>query len=176
MNVELKRIEKKIKDCLTQAGLEISPIIFFGYENDGVNDQVKYVIYENSRWSLVYYERGRSKFLITSDDMNDVVFRILLDSAKVAANKYCDRKNDVDIRRCQFKKTIEILQRVEVKWVERARNDFVDILKRHPYDDDVSQRLDLLRSLKLKGLTHEEAMKLSEEKYPKPKPEKNPEI
>ena len=67
MKAELKKIEKIISNYLEKINLAPPLNLFFGYGCGG-NDQVKYVLFENNEWSLVYYERGTSRALAKSQD------------------------------------------------------------------------------------------------------------
>ena len=68
MKAELKKIEKIISNYLERINLAPPLNLFLGYGCGG-NDQVKYVLFENNEWSLVYYERGTSRALAKSQDM-----------------------------------------------------------------------------------------------------------
>ena len=78
-----------------------------------------------------------------------------------------NRIRNQDSRKIAFTKQEELLRVLNPEWSERKKEEHLEILKGHPFDDLSGLRATYCGELRRKGLSEPEVKKLAYEKYPK---------
>jgi len=80
-----------------------------------------------------------------------------------------NRIKEEDSRRLSFSKQEELLGTLRIEWRDKKQKEHDRIIDYAPFDDLQNIRMDLFRELKNSGMSQVDAVKASEEKYPRPK-------
>ena len=74
-----------------------------------------------------------------------------------------------DSRRMTFNKQEELLGTLQMEWRDKKQKEHDRIIQNAPFDDLQDIRMDFFKKLKNNGVSYNEAIKASEDKYPRPK-------
>jgi len=119
---------------------------------------------------FVVTERGTEFERWLPQTMDDLLYRVIEGATWSMASQYelKHRIKGQDNRRISFAYQEELLGILNKDWRFRAFEKHTEILKKYPFDDHASERVDYLLVLKSKGMEHYEAWALACEKYPLP--------
>lgn len=142
----------------------------FGYSEDGARPHIEI---DARGLHYVAVERGQEQFRSTTRDQDELL-RLVFDG--VTFNLACsfELKNRVgarDSRRLLFSKQVELLAKLSPSWAARKVDDHIEILREHPFDDSVDERLALFTQLKGGGrISPDDAWQKACAAFPEPKP------
>lgn len=113
-------------------------------------------------YHYVIVERGQERSRITTQDIDELLFRIFQHvTFEIACSYELENRIEAqDNRRMLFQRQIELLTRLFKHWGERRTKEVEHILKKYPFDDMAATRVDLSKKI---GWTK------ACEKYPIPK-------
>jgi hypothetical protein len=137
--VTLARIQSRVKELATliQAPDDVLPT--FGTSEDSARPHVEVV------GELPYYvvvERGRELVREGFVDEHALLERIFgaVTFAMALRFEVQNRRGNEDGRRLLFARKLELLARLDPKWSERERACLLEILRVHPFSDDLQPR------------------------------------
>ena len=90
-------------------------------------------------FAYVVTERGRELERRETGDPDELLYWLVADVARDAAQRYelRHRRPGVDFRRLLFQKHVDLLAEICPAWAERTRLEYEEVLRRHPFVDDV---------------------------------------
>ena len=122
----------------------------------------------NGQLSLVYSDRGKiakSELALDIDHLLYLIFRDLTYFMAIEFN-YENPDKEIDIRRLQNKKQLELLGKLKEKWKDMEQENQAHTLKLFPFNDYEGKRQTYLRELLANGFLYKEALEKSFKRYP----------
>jgi hypothetical protein len=97
--------------------------------------------YDGSSYAYVITERGTELDRRETDDPDDILYWLVSDATREAAQKYelKHRASGVDFRRLLFERHVELMGYIRADWAVRKRTEYDRVLSRYPYCDGVLQ-------------------------------------
>ena len=94
--------------------------------------------HHGSTFAYVVTERGQELERRETSDPDELLYWLVADVARDAAQRFegKHRKPGVDFRRLYFQKHVELLSHFRPEWGERTRQEYEQVLERHPFSDD----------------------------------------
>jgi hypothetical protein len=119
------------------------------YNGWGIDAQ-PYVEADERGYHLVVWERGSEQERFTTDDLDELLYRIFDGVTFTMAVDYELRHRDEarDCRRITFRKQVELLNRLSPDWAAREAEDHARILSEHGFDDFSSRRVEYFVQLR----------------------------
>jgi len=124
---------------------------------------------ERPTYHFIVKERGiklEHKTTLNKDQILYWIFSYVV--SEITARPVEPRPRDEDPRRRLFARREEMMGKLNVDWQERKKEEHSNILYSHPFDDNVSKRVDLIVELRAGGMSAEQAYMMGVEKYPLP--------
>jgi len=159
----LKEIEIKINQMAKIIDAEKRLLPTYGYSMDFARPHIEV---DDRGIHFVVVERGKEQYRLTTDDIDEILFRVF--SGVISAMSYTyelkNRDETKDCRRMAFKKQEELLGMLNSEWKKEAE-------ERHravQFDDNASRRAKYFKELRDQGFLEKEIERLAYEKFPKP--------
>ncbi len=111
--------------------------IYFTEKNGDVWSDGKTITKEGETYTLIYVERGKIKETVVSDDVYDILYRIANDLTLESAFDYefIHRIPNKDGRRIAFPKQLEMIAKLDKRFVPILEKEQRDILLKRPFQD-----------------------------------------
>ena len=124
---------------------------------------------------FVVVERGQERERRTTNDPSELAYWIFDTVTFSMAVKFelHHRNEGEDFRRILFSKREELLAQLDSSWRSRLQAYLSQVLKRAPFDDQQSIRVQYYKQLRDDGADADKAWSLACEKYPLPDEEQN---
>ncbi|MDR0286750.1 MAG: immunity 63 family protein [Clostridiales bacterium] len=138
------QLEKNIVNLLQKAGIPESK---YDIKTGPVCQDGLYYEMHGGMYEIVYHdERGNINVLVKTEDQDELYYFIVKDIVKNYAIDY-EAKNRIkyqDFRRIYFDKALELIKKIDEKYCEKLQNEFNEILKDSPFDDNGSIQSDFV--------------------------------
>jgi hypothetical protein len=118
-------------------------------------------------FELVFTERGLEQ-VERYDSLDDLLWAVTWDMsfARAVEYEFHHRNRGVDARRQMFAHQLELLARIGPEAVARGEQRQQEILRDHPFDDQLARRADRWAELIDSGMPREEAVALATKEFP----------
>jgi Immunity protein 63 len=164
----LHEIEKLVRALAARIDAPEGVLPTFGHTEDGARPHVEV---DSRGFHYVVVERGQEQSRSTTPEQDELL-RLIFDTITFDLACSFEARNRVgarDTRRLLFSKQVELLAKLSPSWAARKVDDHIEILREHPFDDWVSERLDLFAQLKRGGrISPADAWQKACEKFPEP--------
>jgi hypothetical protein len=119
------------------AALDVSPY-YKRFATSPLGDASPHIEYDGHTYAYVIRERDDELERRETRDPDDVLYWLVSDTARESALRFelAHRVPGKDFRRLYFAKHVELLQNIRADWGHRKRQEYGNILKRHPYSDE----------------------------------------
>jgi hypothetical protein len=162
----LAEIEQEVRNLAERIGAPASILPTFGYSDDFARPHIEV---DSRGFHYVVLERGHEQYRATTRDKDELLWFVFKSITFWLAGDF-EVRNRVprrDTRRLIFSKQIELLAQVSPVWAARAVDDHLDILRKHPFDDLSSERLELSLTLRRGGhISAGQAWRIACERFP----------
>lgn len=119
---------------------------YYQFRNSDPNDPGTYIYSDKDGYHKDFVgDRGGLEIARIIENLDDIYYSICEHLSFTIARKY-EVKNRVkgqDTRRLMFSKQLEILQKVNLKYYQRCKEEIEKILKENPYDDELAKKFDV---------------------------------
>ena len=101
------------------------------------NDGSPHVEHYGRTYAYVVTERGEEVERRETNDRDQLLYWLVSDTTREAAQRYelTHRAARRDFRRLLFEKHVELLKGIRAVWGARKRQEYDDVLAKHPYID-----------------------------------------
>lgn len=161
----LQQIEEQVNTLAAKIDAPFDLLPTYGYTRDFAWPHIEV---NHNGMHYVIVERGKEIERITTQDIDELLFRIFSVVTFTIAGKYelQHRVNTQDSRRILFTRQEELLGMLKPAWQQREQAAHTAILQRYPFDDYGVVRVEYWRQLRAQGYSEEEIKKLAYDKYP----------
>ena len=121
---------------------------------------------DNGQLSYEIFERGEECVRINAVDLDHLLFIVFKDIAYRMALKLTNEQPNIDIRRLQAQKELELLGKLNVEWLQKEKENQNRIAMQFPFDDYDGKRESYLRELLGNGFLYTEAIEKVKNKFP----------
>jgi len=164
MKTILTEIQKLIDELAQQIQVPQYLLPMYGSTLEGTHVEL-------DRNGLLYYfatERGKENFRYLAKDVDDLLYKIFEGATLMMASSY-ELKNRIkgqDTRRVMFDEQKRLLRVLDQKWTERRITEVEQILIKHPFDDNASERVSYYQQLVKTAQHPGNEWLIASEKYP----------
>ena len=171
MMLKLFEIEIKVNELAQKIGAPQNILPTYGYSEQTARPHV-----EVSSWAYYYVvaQSGQEVSRYATIDVDHLLYKIFADVTFELSVMYAEtnRIENQDIRRLVFPHQVELLTLLSPQWGKRMSQEYAQILKQAPFDDDGALRAVFWKSLRDQGYSVAQANKMAHDKYPLPKQSK----
>lgn len=165
----LLELESEVDRLAVKIGASGYILPTFGHSEDGARPHIEV---DSSGYHYVVVERGQELTHLTTNDLDELLFKIFEGVTFSLACEYelTRRIESQDCRRILFQQQVDLLSKLFPHWGERESHRHEEILQQHPFDDNVNFRADLTKDYRDQGHAPEVAWDMACERYPLPNP------
>jgi hypothetical protein len=132
----LRTIRAKFRALVRQ--FDVHPV-YKRFATSPTNDGGAHIEQNGPMYAFVVTERGQEYERRETDNPDDVLYWLVSDVTREAAQQYelRHRAPGRDVRRLLFAKHVEILEGIRADWASRKRAEYEAILAVHPFRDEL---------------------------------------
>ena len=158
---DFRREAEKIADA---HGIDHSLLPKDSYAEDG-----HWVSVQGMRCLYFYGERGEET-VTYCDNFESLLYQTFKDLTGNEAFDFAvkNRIKGKDYNRIRIPRHVESMMTISVEWGNRLQTEYNELLQENPFDDILTQRLELMSELFDQGMSLEEISALAEKEFPYP--------
>ena len=130
----------EIRDIIIELGVKIglekeSELFPMFTEQGRVFSDGNSVYVTETEYHYVVMERGKVNECYRGEHLDDILYPVFNDITFTLAMEYEieHRNNDVDSRKERWRKQLELLEAIDIKFVETRKKEIEEILKKYPF-------------------------------------------
>lgn len=171
MYLTLLQIKDKVDTLSKLIGAPANTLPTFGHSEQSGRPHIEV---DNRGYHYIIVERGNEFEHYITFDLEEILYLIFQSTTFEIACKYEieNRNLEEDFRRILFKYQEDLMFTLSQSWGERKIMEHAEILKQHPFKDELNPVSAYAKELKDQGFPPEIRLKMVLEKYPPPKENK----